>query len=88
METSRTQKTDAERNIERASKGAHQAVDRAADMASSVAERVGDKRDELWEMQENWVEGARDYVREHPIAALGMALAAGYLLSMIMRGRG
>ena len=34
------------------------------------------------------VEGAREYVREHPIAALGMALAAGYVLSMIMRSRG
>jgi ElaB/YqjD/DUF883 family membrane-anchored ribosome-binding protein len=38
-------------------------------------------------MKDNWVEGAREYVREHPIAALGMAAAAGYVLSMLMRGR-
>ena len=36
-------------------------------------------------MKDDWVEGARDYVREHPIAALGIAAAAGYVLSMIMR---
>ena len=27
----------------------------------------------------------RGYVREHPLAALGIALAAGYLLSRITR---
>ena len=34
-----------------------------------------------------WVEGAAEYVREHPIAALGIAAAAGYLFSMISRWR-
>jgi ElaB/YqjD/DUF883 family membrane-anchored ribosome-binding protein len=27
-------------------------------------------------------------VREHPVAALGIAVAAGYVLSMLMRSRG
>jgi ElaB/YqjD/DUF883 family membrane-anchored ribosome-binding protein len=31
------------------------------------------------------VEGTREYVREHPVAALGIAVAAGYVLSMLMR---
>jgi hypothetical protein len=26
-------------------------------------------------------------VREHPVAALGIAVAAGYILSMLMRSR-
>jgi len=38
-------------------------------------------------MKDNWVEGAREYVREHPVAALGIAVAAGYVLSMLMRSR-
>ena len=41
----------------------------------------------LRELPENWVEAGRDYVRENPIASLGLALAAGYLLSMIMRSK-
>jgi ElaB/YqjD/DUF883 family membrane-anchored ribosome-binding protein len=83
-----------DRNIERASQGAHHAVDRATEAASSVAGRFGDaveqfadKRDALMELPETWIEGARDYVREHPVASVGIALAAGYLLHMITRSR-
>ena len=83
-----------ERNIERASQGAHHAVDRATDAASSVAGRFGetveqlaDKRDQLMELPETWMEGAREYVREHPFASVGIALAAGYLLHMITRSK-
>jgi ElaB/YqjD/DUF883 family membrane-anchored ribosome-binding protein len=83
METTRT----LDKNIDRLSQGAHQAVDRASSAASSMASRVGEKGDELMEMKDNWVEGAAEYVREHPIAALGIAAAAGYLFSMIARWR-
>ena len=89
-----TMQRNLDRNIERVGQSAHQAVDRATDAASSVAERLGEhaetlteKRDELMELPETWVEGARDYVREHPIASLGIAVAAGYLISMIMRSK-
>jgi ElaB/YqjD/DUF883 family membrane-anchored ribosome-binding protein len=74
-------------HIERVSSGAHDAVDRVAQTASQYAERFGEQAEALMEMKDNWVEGARDYVREHPIAALGMAVAAGYVLSMLMRSR-
>ncbi|HEX7219211.1 MAG TPA: hypothetical protein VF280_08350 [Burkholderiales bacterium] len=74
-------------HIERASSSAHDAVDRVAQTASAYAERFGEQAEALMEMKDNWVEGARDYVREHPIAALGMAAAAGYVLSMLMRSR-
>ena len=83
------------RNIERVGDRAHKAVERATDAASSVAERIGEhvdtlaeKRDELMELPETWLEGARDYVRENPLAAVGFALAAGYLFHMITRSRG
>ena len=89
--TAGVQKAVDER-IENYSRGAHQAVDRATDAVSRVAERLGDgiesiqdKRDQIMELPETWVEGARDYVREHPLQALGIALAAGYVLSMLMR---
>ena len=73
--------------IERVSTTAHDAVDRVAQTASDYAERFGEQAEALMEMKDNWVEGARDYVREHPIAALGIAAAAGYVLSMLMRSR-
>lgn len=74
--------------IDRLSDGVHRVVDEAANRAGAIADRFGEKADELMEMKEDWVEAGRDYVREHPVAALGIAVAAGYLLSMVMRSRG
>jgi ElaB/YqjD/DUF883 family membrane-anchored ribosome-binding protein len=88
MEPTNPQRNSAtEQNIERATDTAHEAVDRVAQTAAAYAERFGEKAEEWLEMKDNWVEGARDYVREHPIAALGIAVAAGYVLSMLMRSR-
>jgi ElaB/YqjD/DUF883 family membrane-anchored ribosome-binding protein len=80
-----TSKRSTEGSIDRVSQSAHEAVDKAASMASSYAERIGAKGDQLMQMQEDWVDTARDYVRENPLQALGIALAAGYLLHMITR---
>jgi len=82
-----TPSSSTQKHIERAGDSAHDVVDRVAETASSYAERFGERAEELLEMKDNWVEGTREYVREHPVAALGIAVAAGYLLSMIMRSR-
>ncbi len=85
---------NVDKSIDTYSKGAHQAVDRAAEAAAAMAGRVnervealGMKGEELLEMKDQWLEGARDYVKEHPFQALGIAVAAGYLLSMMMRSK-
>ncbi len=78
-------KRSTESNVDRLSQSAHDAVDKAASMASSYAERFSTKGEELMQMQEDWVSTARDYVRENPLQALGIAVAAGYLLHMITR---
>ncbi len=75
-------------HIERLSDGAHRVVDEAANRAGAIADRFGEKADELMEIKEDWFEAGRDYVREHPVAALGIAVAAGYVLSLMMRSRG
>jgi ElaB/YqjD/DUF883 family membrane-anchored ribosome-binding protein len=67
--------------IDRLSTGAHGAVDRAASVAAMAADRLGAKSDELLTARDEWMDATRGYVREHPLAALGIALAAGYLLS-------
>lgn len=85
MASETTRSTD--KTVDRLSQSAHQAVDRAANAASSYAERFGEKSDELMQMPQDWLETARDYVRANPMQAMGMALAAGYLLSILMRSR-
>ena len=78
-------KRSAESKVDRLSESAHEAVDKAASVASSYAERFSSKGEELMQMQQDWMESARDYVRESPLQALGIAVAAGYLLHMITR---
>ena len=79
-------KSTTKQPIDRVSDSAHRAVDQAANRATAIADRFGEKADELMEMKDDWVESTRGYVREHPVAALGIALAAGYVLSALMRG--
>jgi ElaB/YqjD/DUF883 family membrane-anchored ribosome-binding protein len=84
---SNTSTSGTQKQIDRVGDGAHSAIDRATETAAQYAERIGEKAEEWLEMKDTWVEGTREYVREHPIAALGIAAAAGYLLSILMRSR-
>jgi ribosome modulation factor len=81
--------------VERVARGAHQAVDRVADTASSAVERMrsglstasstmGGKIDALSSTRSQWLDGWRESVRERPLAALGIGLAAGWLIARLM----
>ena len=71
--------------IVRLSDEAHGAVDYAANVAASASDRVVSKTKELLAARNEWMDATRGYVREHPLTALGAVLAAGYLLSRIIR---
>ncbi len=73
--------------LDKLSEGAHSAVDRAAQTAAQVAERVGERGEELLALKDDYLEQAREYVKENPIMALGIALAAGYLFGKITSWR-
>ena len=79
METTKRQNDE---NIDRMSQSAHKAIDRAASVAGDYAERLSAKGEQLMSMREDWLDTAREYVREKPLQALGIALAAGYLLHL------
>jgi ElaB/YqjD/DUF883 family membrane-anchored ribosome-binding protein len=72
-------------SIDRLSSTAHQAVDRVASAATTTAHQLGEKGEEWIATTDHWMEGTRGYVRQHPLAALGMALAVGFLLSRLTR---
>jgi ElaB/YqjD/DUF883 family membrane-anchored ribosome-binding protein len=78
-------KRSVETNVDRLAQSAHEAVDKTASIASSYAERFSTKGEQLMQLPEDWMTTARDYVRENPLQALGIAVAAGYLLHMITR---
>jgi len=87
MASEQSSTRNPQQTVDRLSQSAHQAVDRAASAASSYAERFGERGEELMQMPQDWLDTAREYVRENPMQAVGMALAAGYLLSILMRSR-
>ena len=73
--------------IDKIAESAHSAVDRATQTAAQMAERVGEKGEEWLAMKDDYVEQAREYVKENPLMALGIALAAGYLFGKITSWR-
>lgn len=73
--------------VDRVTTGAHQAVDKIASAAGQAAETLGEKGEQLKNAQAQAMAQARTYVRDNPMAALGMAVAAGYILSRLLRSR-
>lgn len=70
--------------VDRVASGAHQAVDRIAGAAGQAAETLGAKGEQLMDVQTRAMEQCRNYVRENPLASLGIAIAAGFLMSRLL----
>ncbi|HEX5538547.1 MAG TPA: hypothetical protein VFX01_02055 [Methylophilaceae bacterium] len=73
--------------VDRIASSAHQAVDSIADAAYNAADTLGEKSGNLKEMQARFMEDCNNYVRENPMASLGIAAAAGFLLSRMISSR-
>ena len=73
--------------VDRIASGAHQAVDKIASAAGQAAETLGVKGGQLKNAQAQAMKQARIYVRDNPLAALGIAVAAGYVLSRLLSVR-
>ena len=73
--------------IDKVKSGAHEAVDKAANAANQAADALGRKGEQLKNAEQQFVEDCRGYIHENPVASLGIAAGAGFLLSRLMRGR-
>ncbi len=73
--------------IDNASTTAHQVVDKIASAASQAVEVLGEKGEQIKNVEERWMDNCQDYVRSNPIASIGIAVAAGFVLSRMMSGR-
>jgi ElaB/YqjD/DUF883 family membrane-anchored ribosome-binding protein len=73
--------------VDRMASGAHLVVDKIASVAGQAAETLGVKGDELQNIQARAMEQCRGYVRANPAMSLGIAIAAGYLLSRLLSSR-
>ena len=73
--------------VDKASHSAHEAVDKIASATNQAVEALGDKGQQLKNAEKQLVENCRGYVRDNPITSLGIAVAAGFLLSRLLSGR-
>lgn len=75
------------KTTDNASKLAHEAVDKIAGAANQAGEAISEKGEQLKNAEKQVVENCRSYVRDNPITSLGIAVAAGFLLSRLLSGR-
>lgn len=84
--------------LDRATTKAHEALDRAAlragpavtqlrEKTASAVESLKARMQDMSAMQGQALESARTQVRANPLAAVGIAAAAGYLLGALLRRR-
>jgi len=64
---------------------AHGAVDQVADAAAPAAQWLEDEAETLARGKEKFLETTSKYIAAHPLQSLGLAIAAGYLLSRLTR---
>jgi len=82
--------------VDRVAQTAHDTVDRLAAKAAPAIERARSaatdaqgtlyaKYDDFMAIEEEWAESAREQIRAHPLATVGIALAAGLLIGRLTR---
>ena len=73
--------------VDRILTGAHQAVDKLSGFAAVAADTVSEKSVQLKEAHAKLMATGRTQVREKPAVAVGIAVAAGFVLGALLRSR-
>ena len=77
----------ARRAVDRVSMSAHQTVDRLADRASRLAAKVDEKTQRLVQAPRQAWAYSKETVQAHPVQALAVSAAAGFVLGWLVSGR-
>ncbi|MFA6164063.1 MAG: DUF883 domain-containing protein [Methylobacter sp.] len=73
--------------IDKAAISAHEAVDKIADATNQAAEALGEKGEQLKNTEQQLIDNCRSYISDNPMKSMGIAVAAGFLLSRLLSGR-
>lgn len=92
MEQAHTAVSDAERALqsatERLAQAAHRAVDTLSEYSGKAEERIRDTTQVASERSQEIAQQVRQYVEDHPMAAIGIAAAVGFALGVLLRPSG
>jgi len=72
---------------DKVSHSAHEAVDKLARATNQAADALGEKGNHLKTAEKQLMANCRGYIRDNPITSLGIAVAAGFLLSRLLSDR-
>lgn len=72
---------------QKASEYAQKTAGKVASASAQTAKMVGEKGEELLDVQRKMVKQSRTYVNDHPMASLGIAAAIGFALNYLTRER-
>ncbi len=73
--------------IDKTSHFAHEAVDKITSATNLAADALEEKSQQLKSAEQRMMKNCQSYVRDNPIAALGMAVAAGFMMSRLLSHR-
>ena len=73
--------------IDKVSHSAHETVDKITNATNQAADTLGEKGEQLINAEQQLMKNCCGYVRENPVTSLGIAVAAGFLLSRVFSGR-
>lgn len=71
-------------SIEKVSNFAHETVDNIANATSQAVEAIDKKGGELKHSEQLLMKNCQGYIRDNPVTSLGIAAAAGFLLSRLL----
>jgi len=69
------------------SERAHKAIDVATNKAGTAAEWLGERQHSLKQSQEKMMGNCSSYICENPMRSVGIALAAGLVVSLLFGGK-
>ena len=69
---------------DKVSHSAHEAYDKIADATSHAAETLGEKGEQLKKAEQKLMKNCCGYISDNPITSVGIAVAAGILLSRLL----
>lgn len=70
---------------ERVAKGAHDAIDKAAEKSERLEGKMRDASHRASARAQDFEREAVSYVRQHPYKAVGIAVAAGFVLGALIK---
>jgi ElaB/YqjD/DUF883 family membrane-anchored ribosome-binding protein len=90
MEQAHATVSSAERELhsatERLAQAAHHAVDTLSEYGGRAEERLRSSGSAASERSRELVDQVTQYVEDHPLAAVGIAVAVGFAVGMMIRG--